>query len=282
MSAPQETDQEAEVAATLFDLANLFEKADTVLEVEEHRTAIPGKRNLRTRITKPARLTDADDTTAATGRISRGREPAQHGRVVSQRGENAQSAPASSRNGDDLPSELPSPWDPRSLQHLGLLPGGKPNPLTSLQPFPGQLQQGLAGFYPPTTPAIAAQMAAVQASWPGMAAAGTSGPDERPSPSAGAHPTATSTASAAKRSTELNGFQRCASHVFIAHFIAEETKLERQRTQQAQQAQQSQQAQQQAHAAKFGLNGTYPTSRPLLSGISTAPIVSVRYIHFLP
>lgn len=265
--ARQETDQEAEVAATLFDLAGLFEKADTVLEVEEHRTAVPGKRNLRKRITKPARLADADDAPAPSGRPSRGREAAQDARAASQRGENAQSAPAASRiGGDALPAELPSPWDPRNLQHLGLLPGGKPNPLLRLQPFPGHLPPGLAGFYPPSTPAIAAQMAAAQAAWPGMAAMGLGPQGEGAAPAHGADPAAPSTASAAKHGAELNGFRRCASHVFIAHFIAEEAKLGRQ----------CQQAAQQAQAAKFGLNGMYQASRPPLNGTSSAPPMPVR------
>ena len=72
-------------------------------------------------------------------------------------------------------------------------------------------------------------------------------------------------ADAAKRGADASRrFSRCATHVFIAHFISAQTKLDRQR-QQAQLAQQAQQVQQQAQQQhltgnKFDVSSLY--SRP--------------------
>ena len=84
-------------------------------------------------------------------------------------------------------------------------------------------------------------------------------------------------ADAAKRGADASRrFSRCATHVFIAHFISAQTKLDRQR-QQAQLVQQ--QAQQQAHQqhltgnkfdvsslyARPGLQATMPTAVKMVS-----------------
>jgi hypothetical protein len=69
-------------------------------------------------------------------------------------------------------------------------------------------------------------------------------------------------ADAAKRGADASRrFSRCATHVFIAHFISAQTKLDRQR-QQAQLSQQAQQAQQQAQqqhltSNKFDISSLY-------------------------
>ena len=181
----QESDKEAEVAEALFDLANMFEKAETVLEGEEAGTS---KGSLRVRGKQGA--TGAHRATAhhleeapqANGRggYGRGQRDADARRPqAAAEAKNGGAAPhpappydpaghagaGGQRNGEALPRELNNPWDPRNLQSLGLLPGGKANGLLGLSGFPPQMPGSLAGFYPPPSPAAAA---AQLAAWPGV------------------------------------------------------------------------------------------------------------------
>ncbi len=190
----QETDKEAEVAEALFDLANMFEKAETVLEGEE--VGAGSKRSLRAR-GKHSQAGGASHRAAAGqhhhnddapqangrgggyGRYRRDPEwaaarPSQAAAAAEANGgavPQQQQVPAGydsnqggPRNGEaSLPRDVANPWDPRHLQSLGLLPGGKANGLLGLSGFPPQLPAGLAGFYPPPSPATAA---AQLAAWP--------------------------------------------------------------------------------------------------------------------
>ena len=85
-------------------------------------------------------------------------------------------------------------------------------------------------------------------------------------------------ADAAKRGADASRrFSRCATHVFIAHFISTQTKLDRQR-QQAQQAQQAKQAHQQHLAGsggKFDLSSLY-AARP---GVQVALPSAVKLVR---
>ncbi len=91
-------------------------------------------------------------------------------------------------------------------------------------------------------------------------------------------------ADAAKRGAEASRrFSRCATHVFIAHFISTQTKLDRQR-QQAQQKQQAKQAHQQQHLAgggggvgKFDLSSLY-AARP---GVQVALPSAIKLVRAL-
>ena len=184
---PQETDNEAEVAEALFDLANMFEKAETVLEGEEVGAS---KRSLRARgkhsqaagashrAAAAASQHRRDDGPQANGRGGYGRyrrdaeAAARPSQAAAETGGALPQQPAPSgydgsggglRNGEALPRDIANPWDPRHLQSLGLLPGGKANGLLGLSGFPPQLPAGLAGFYPPPSPATAA---AQLAAWP--------------------------------------------------------------------------------------------------------------------
>ena len=179
----QETDKEAEVAEALFDLANMFEKAETVLEGEEVGAS---KRSLRARgkhsqagaSHRPAanQHHHEDAPQQANGRGGYGRwrrdADARPSQAPAETNGGAQPQPVAAgydgagggmRNGEALPRDIANPWDPRHLQSLGLLPGGKPNGLLGLSGFPPQLPANLAGFYPPPSPATAA---AQLAAWP--------------------------------------------------------------------------------------------------------------------
>ncbi len=191
MQNTQETDKEAEVAEALFDLANMFEKAETVLEGEE--VGASSKRSLRAR-GKHSQAGGASHR-AAAGQHNHDEAPQANGRgsgygryrrdaeSTAARPSQAAAAEANGgavpqqqqvpagydgnggglRNGEALPRDVANPWDPRHLQSLGLLPGGKANGLLGLSGFPPQLPAGLAGFYPPPSPATAA---AQLAAWP--------------------------------------------------------------------------------------------------------------------
>ena len=181
----QESVKEAEVAEALFDLANMFEKAETVLEGEE---AGAGKGSLRVRSKQGATgahraaAHHQEEPPQANGRGGYGRGPRDadtrrsHVAAEADGGAAPHPAPAydaaghigggGQRNGEVLPRDVSNPWDPRNLQSLGLLPGGKANGLLGLSGFPPQLPASLAGFYPPPSPATAA---AQLAAWPGVA-----------------------------------------------------------------------------------------------------------------
>ncbi len=93
-------------------------------------------------------------------------------------------------------------------------------------------------------------------------------------------------ADAAKRGADASRrFSRCATHVFIAHFISTQTKLDRQR----QQAQQAQHAKQQAHqqhltggggggVGKFDLSSLY-AARP---GVQVALPSAIKLVRSAP
>lgn len=221
------------MAEALFDLANMFAAAEPVLEAEEAATSSPpaprhdsGHRAKRARGAKgrgsaaAATVQPYQQSTCAEGRFGRG---SGHAATAAAPGPSFQEALARQPQADaavahdygmvaaQLAAGRGGEWD-RHGSANGLVGLAGKGSLVNGGGFaaPNGLPAGLAGFY---QPGALPQGLGAGGGWPGGPADERGAPEgQLPSGFGGDH-----------------RFPRCASHVYIAHFIEYQSKLERQR-----------------------------------------------------
>jgi len=224
------------VAEALFDLANMFAAAGPVLEAEEAATSSPpaprhdsGHRAKRARGAKgrggaaAAAVQSYQQSTRAEGRFGRGGSG--HAATAAAPGPSFQEALARQPQADaaiahdygmvaaQLAAGRGGEWDRHGSANglVGLAgKGSLVNGVGGGFAAPNGLPAGLAGFY---QPGALPQGLGAGGGWPGGPADERGAPEgQMPSGFGGDH-----------------RFPRCASHVYIAHFIEYQSKLERQR-----------------------------------------------------
>lgn len=236
-TAEEEATQEHEVAEALFDLANMFAAAEPVLEAEEAATTSPraGRANTggghRAKRARGAKARAAEPPAPQyNSRASSGRN-AQHNNAAAASGFQDALARQADASAHDygLAAQLAASarageWDRASPANglaasLGKGPGGLPGGGAGFLPPPNGLPPALAGLYGAPAglpPSLAA------GAWGGLAAPA----DER---LGGIEQAAPQPPPFSVPNHGEHRFPRCASHVYIAHFIEYQSKLDHQR-----------------------------------------------------